>query len=69
MWHVTFLQLVCLLFVLITLAIHSPHHLLILLTVIYSSPVTDLTDVSSIFTGLQLESRGACDVNKMFQHE
>ncbi len=38
MWHVTFLQPVCLLFVLITLAIHSPHHLPILLTIMYSSP-------------------------------
>lgn len=69
MWHVRFLQLVCLLFVLITLAIHSPHHLPILLSIMYSSPVTDLTDVSSIFIGLQLERRGACDVNKMLHHK
>lgn len=38
MWHVTFLQPLCLLFVLISLAIHSPHHLPVLLTIMYSSP-------------------------------
>lgn len=55
MWHVTFLQPLCLLLVLITLANHSPHHQPILITIVCSYPVTDLTDVFSIVTGLQLD--------------
>lgn len=66
MWHVTFLQPVCLLFVLITLAIHSPHHLPILLTVMYSlPPVTNPTDASFTSTGLQQDSRGDADLNNI----
>lgn len=69
MWHVIFLQPVCLLFVLITFAIHPPHHLPILVTIMYSAPVTDLTDIPSIFTGPQSESRGSGDVDKKLPQE